>query len=77
MPLFRNIAFLVPQKEIRTLLDSATAYFGRRQSVLIEAEINFRDRTGASFTTAVRHDLRIYKELAYVSLSERTGQGAS
>lgn len=68
LPLFRNIPFLAPRKEIRTLLDSADAYFGRRQSALIEAGITFRDRAGKSFAVAIRHDLRIYKELAHLRL---------
>jgi len=75
LPLFRNIPFLAPRKEIRTLLDVAHAFFARRQSSLIEAEITFRDRAGGSFATAVRHNLRIYKELAYVRRPEAKSDG--
>jgi hypothetical protein len=66
LPLFRRIFFLAPHKEIRTLLDSAADYFARRQSAQIEARISFRDRAGRHFATVIRHDLRIYKELAYI-----------
>jgi len=77
LPLFRKIPFLAPQKEIRTLLDSASAYFTRRQSALIEVDVTFRDRAGVSFTTAIRHDLRIYKDLAYLRLPEAGSKALS
>ena len=72
-PLFHGIPSLAPQKEIRTLLDSVEAFFARRQSALVEAQITFRDRARGSFATAIRHDLRIYKELAYVRRPEAPG----
>lgn len=65
LPLFRHITFLAPQKEIRTLLASSHAWFARRRSSLIETEVTFRDRAGRWFTNSIRHDLRIYQDVAY------------
>lgn len=66
LPLFRSLAFLAPHKTIRAYLDTSASFFARRCPTLIEAEISFRDRAGNQFACAIRHDLRIYKDLGYV-----------
>jgi hypothetical protein len=66
LPLFRNIAFLAPAKEIRTLLDSAGSWFARRRATKITARVTYRDPDGKEYAGTMRHDLEIYRELAYV-----------
>lgn len=66
LPLFRNIPFLAPGKEIRTLLDSAASWFGRRRATSVVARVSYRDPEKKEYKAAMTHDLEIYRELAYV-----------
>jgi hypothetical protein len=66
LPLFRNIPFLAPGKEIRTLLDSAGSWFARRRATKITARVTYRDADGTDYRGTMSHDLEIYRELAYV-----------
>jgi hypothetical protein len=66
LPLLRRIEFLAPRKEIRTLLDSSAAYFTRREPTKLAVTITYRDEAGARFERRIVHDLRIYRDLAYV-----------
>jgi hypothetical protein len=65
--LFRRIEFLPPGKEIRTLLDSSSAYFARKEPTKLAATIAFRDDGGQAFERRVVHDLAIYRDIAYVA----------
>lgn len=64
--LFRKIEFLPAGKEIRTLLDSSSAYFSRREPVKLAATIAWRGEDGARHERRIVHDLAIYRDLAYV-----------
>lgn len=64
LPLFRNIEFLAPQKEITTFLDSSDSYFSRKQPTKVKAEISYRDAAGDKHSVTIVHDLEIYRELA-------------
>jgi hypothetical protein len=66
LPLFRNIPFLAPGKEIRTLLDSAASWFARRRATKITARVTYRDAEGKDYRGTMNHDLEIYREIAYV-----------
>lgn len=66
LPLFQNIEFLAPGREIRTLLDASAAYFARDEPTRLSVTIAFRDLTGRSYESTIHHDLAIYRELAYV-----------
>jgi hypothetical protein len=66
LPLFRNIPFLAPGKEIRTLLDTSASWFGRRRATKITARVAYRDAEGREHRGAMTHDLEIYREIAYV-----------
>lgn len=68
--LFRNIEFLAPGKEIRTLVDTAASYFARRQPAKLTTDISWRDGAGRRRTHRIKHDLGIYRELAYVTRKE-------
>jgi hypothetical protein len=65
LALFRNIAFLAPRKEIRTLLDSAPSWFARTRSTAITARVTYRDAEKEAYRGTMTHDLEIYRELAY------------
>jgi hypothetical protein len=71
LPLFRNIEFLAPSRSIRTFLDSTTAYFARGEPEAIAATITYYDRSGQEFCCTIRHDLAIYRDLAFVPKAER------
>ena len=66
LPLFRNIPFLAPGKEIRTLLDSAASWFARRRATKVVARVAYRDPEKKEYKAAMTHDLEIYREIAYV-----------
>lgn len=66
LPLFENIAFLGPRREIRTLLDSSAAYFARGEPTRVSVTVTYADATGQSYTSVVEHELAIYRDLAYV-----------
>jgi hypothetical protein len=66
LPLFRNIPFLAPGREIRTLLDSAASWFARRRASSIVARVTYRDADKEEYKAAMTHDLEIYREIAYV-----------
>jgi len=66
LPLFRNIPFLAPHKEIRTLLDTAASWFARREPTTISARVAYRDEEGRDHRGTMTHDLEIYREIAYL-----------
>jgi hypothetical protein len=66
LPLFENIAFLGPGREIRTLLDSSAGFFARDEPTEVRATTRYSDAGGREYRTPVVHDLAIYRELAYV-----------
>ncbi len=65
LPLFRNIEFLAPQKEIATFLDSSDCYFARKQPTKVKAQISYRDAEGEMHSVSITHDLEIYRNLAF------------
>lgn len=66
LPLFRNIPFLAPHKEIGTLLDTAAAWYARGGPMTITAQVAYRDGEGKDYRATMTHDLEIYREIAYV-----------
>jgi hypothetical protein len=66
MALFERIRFLAPGREIRTLLDSSDAYFGRDEPSVLTATVSYRTSAGERRSHAITHDLSIYRDLAYV-----------
>lgn len=66
LPLFRNIEFLPPQKEILTFLDTSASYFRRREPTKIAARISYEDSRGKKYSTTIKHDLEIYREIGYI-----------
>lgn len=66
LPLFRNTEFLAPGKEIVTFLDTASSYFGREQPTRIAAEVSWFDQEDEVHRAVIRHDLGIYRDIAFV-----------
>jgi hypothetical protein len=66
MPLFRQLAFLAPRKEIVAFVDSSAAYFERGGPDKIAASIRWRDPDGEVRSATIRHDLSVYRALPYV-----------
>jgi hypothetical protein len=71
-PLFRNIEFLAPSRSIRTLLDSSSAYFARKEPERITVTTTYLDREGHRFSGTIVHDLAIYRDIAFIPKLERT-----
>jgi hypothetical protein len=66
LPLFRNIEFLGPAREIITLLDTTESYFKRKQPTRIAARVSYLDAEQKKYETTIDHDLEIYRELSWV-----------
>jgi hypothetical protein len=61
LPLFQNLAFLAPGRELRTFLDASAAYFDRQEPTTVTATIAFENDGGEQFTRTITHNLSIYK----------------
>ncbi len=68
LPLFRNIEFLAPRKEINTFLDTSYSYFIRKQPEKITAKVSYMDKDGELKSGIIKHDLSIYKEIGFVKI---------
>jgi len=68
LPLFRNIEFLGPAREIVTIVDTSGSYFQRKQPTKLSARISYLDLQKQQYETTIKHDLEIYRELSYVVL---------
>ncbi len=77
LPVFRSITFLAPDKEIRTMLDTSTSYFQRKQPTTIRATVSYRDRMNNTYSDVITHDLDIYKDIAYIPPAENSRQSNS
>ena len=67
LPLFRNLAFLGPGREIVTLLDTSASYFARKQPTRISARVSYLDAEDRKYEATIDHDLEIYRDLSWVS----------
>lgn len=67
LPLFRNIEFLAPQKEITTFLDTAALYFAREEPTKIAIDVTYQDFQHRQYTVTIKHDLEIYRSLGYIT----------
>ncbi|HTT17394.1 MAG TPA: hypothetical protein VMG82_00515 [Candidatus Sulfotelmatobacter sp.] len=77
LPLFRNIEFLAPSRSIRTLLDSSVAYFARKEPEHITATASYADRSGQKFSSSMRHDLSVYRDIAFIPRERTSPHGHS
>jgi hypothetical protein len=67
LPVFRNIEFLGPGREIVTLLDTSASYFARNQPTKIAARVSYLDADDRRYETTVEHDLEIFRDLTWLS----------
>jgi hypothetical protein len=67
LPLFLRVEFLGPRRQIRTLLDSAAAYFARDGATRVTVVTEYERPEEAKRSTTVTHDLEIYRDLAYLA----------
>ena len=66
LPLFKLIEFMPPGKEIKTFLDSSSAYFSRNEPEIISAEVDYQSITSAKYRATIIHNIGIYKEIGYL-----------
>ena len=66
LPLFRNLDFLGPGREIVAFLDSSSSYFRRKQPTKISARITYSDPEKQKYEVTINHDLEVYRELPYL-----------
>jgi len=66
LPLFENVGFLAPGREIRTLLDSGASFFARDEPTTLSVTVTYSDAAGSAYETTIDHDLAIYRDLAYL-----------
>jgi hypothetical protein len=69
MPLFQNIEFLPPSREIRTFLDTSASYFNGKNPTKINANITFFDSYGIKHENLIKHNLEIYKDIGFIDTS--------
>jgi hypothetical protein len=74
LPLFRNVEFLGPAREIVTLLDTSASYFNRKQPTTIAARVTYLDADDRKYETTIHHDLEIFRELSWVSSTDHEVQ---
>jgi len=66
LPLFQNIEFLAPHKEIVMFLDSSASYFRQGGPTKVSARISYQDAQGTKKVTTINHDLEIYKAIGFI-----------
>ncbi len=68
---FKKIVTLSPRKTIRVFIDRSHSYFARRQPTVISAQITYVNADGETFSSALKHDLSIYRDITYVRQPNR------
>lgn len=66
LSLFKQVEFLAPGKRIEAFIDSAEAYFRRREPTRIEAIVTHHDSAGTASRHRIVHDLAIYRDLVHL-----------
>lgn len=64
--LFRSIEFLGPGREISTFLDRSDSFFSREPITRISVEVRYADRDGRRYEETIRHDLEIFRDIAFL-----------
>jgi hypothetical protein len=67
LPLFHALEFLPGGKDISTILDTSVSYFRSKQPLKITADISYHDSHGNKFSNTIRHNLEIYRDIAYAA----------
>jgi len=69
LQLFKRLEFLPPGKEFVQLIDPVAAYFKRREPTRMVVTLSYSDRDGTRFQEVIKHDLRIYRDLGYTTIT--------
>ena len=75
LPLFRDVTFLAPGREIRTLLDDSASYFASGQPTRIAATVTYVDAAGRRHSATMHHNIEMYRNVAYVISPARSEEG--
>lgn len=67
LPVFRQIEFLGPGREIAVFVDQSHSYFARKQPTKIAARISYSDSEKQKYDVTINHDLEIYRDLPYLT----------
>ena len=68
LPVFRQVEFLGPGREIVVFVDQSHSYFARKQPTKISARISYSDSEKQKYDATINHDLEIYRDLPYLTL---------
>ena len=68
LPLFTQLEFLGPHREIRTPLDRSAAYFHRKEPLRLVVQTSFEEDTGRRYETRSIHNLEVFRDLGYVQV---------
>jgi len=66
LPLFQNLEFLGPKREIVTFIDASSSYFSRKQPTRILIRVSYRDSENQKYESTISHNLEIYRDLPYL-----------
>jgi hypothetical protein len=66
LALFRKLEFLAPRKSIEVFLDRSAAFFAREEPTALSVAVSWRTPDGERRTTAIDHDLEVYRDLGYI-----------
>lgn len=66
LALFSRLELLAPGKRIAVFLDRAALYYARGEPTRLTATVSWRTDEGRRRERVVRHDLGIYRDLAYI-----------
>jgi hypothetical protein len=70
MQLFRRVEFMPPGKEFRQLVDPVSVCVRQQRLSKVIVTVSYADGQGQSFTERIVHDLRIYRDLGYISIPD-------
>lgn len=65
LPVFRQLEFLGPGREILVFIDQSHSYFAGKQPTRISARVSYSDSEKRKHEVTINHDLEIYRELPY------------
>jgi hypothetical protein len=75
LSVFRRLEFLAPRKRIRAFVDRSDAYFARDEPTRIDVRIGWLTDERRRRSRELRHDLEVYRDLAYVQKEVPHGAG--
>ena len=70
LPVFRQVEFLGPGREIVVFVDQSHSYFARKQPGKISARMSYSDSEKQKYVATINHDLEIYREFPYLVRDE-------